>query len=45
MNAARNRLAVAESTATLTTDFDLPTVLDTIFVPPPDLTPPRHINT
>ncbi len=30
MTAAQNRLAIAELTATLTTDFDLPTVLSTI---------------
>lgn len=30
MTAARDRLAIAELTATLTTDFDLPTVLSTI---------------
>ena len=30
MTAARNRLAIADLTATLTTDFDLLTILSTI---------------
>ena len=30
MTASRDRLAIAELTATLTGEFDLPTVLDTV---------------